>query len=155
MSSPGKQFERIMKTWANKALSKMAVELSDEVVRQMHINVDRGESFDGEAYNSQYAERTKKDRKRLGFQTSRVDLQRSRRRIKQTHTQAVAKGVARTRFKPNTDRKGQTAGVIMFAHHNGVGNLPVRRIFPTRKQTVPNEALEKAAAKGLEVFNEL
>jgi len=144
-----------MKKWVAKGLSKMAVELNEEVVRQMNENVDRGESFPGEAFDSQYAERTIRDRKRMGFQTNRVDLQRRRKRIKHTHTFEQGVGVARTKFRAQTDRRGQNAGVIMQAHHSGEGRLPVRRIFPTKKSTVPKEALEKAAAKGLEVFNEL
>ena len=153
MTSPGAQFEKAMKQWADKALSKMAVELNEEVVRQMNENVDRGETFKGETFKRNYAERTIADRRRLGFQVSRVDLQRRRRRIKHTHTHSTGRGVAQTRFLSQTDRRGQNAGVIMHAHHTGEGKLPIRRIFPTKHKTVPKLALEKAAAKGKEVFD--
>jgi hypothetical protein len=96
--------------------------MAEAISDQMKDNVDNGRAFEQEKYQVPYAERTVKERKAKGYQTSYADLQRGRKRVK---TAFVEKTPEKARIKFSS------GGALMLDHNFGVSkHLPRRQLFP-------------------------
>lgn len=112
-----------------------------------------GVQFPNEAAHAGYARSTKKERRRLGFQTSFVDFKRHWRRLEDTVLSKSDEHTHTIRYRSNKER-GRTAGQIFYFHHYGLGNNPLRRIFPTRANQISHEIRAKARTAAAKQFNE-
>lgn len=157
--NPGDQFLGIMNKLGKKAPDAMAAFVEDVGVR-MKANARAGKSFPGEFYQRNYAKSTAQERRRLGLQISKVDLQRFLKRIDKTASRRLTDGATLyfTIGKVKVRGKGRrqlTAGQLMYVHHHGLGNLPIRTVFPKSHDSVPKESKSIIFKTLIKTFNDL
>jgi hypothetical protein len=141
----GNQFKRKLSIAYTRGRKAILTHAGEVVNDRMHKNVDRGVGFDGKKY-APYADRTKKDRKRLGYGTNKVDFQRSQRRIKMSRVRIVGGTKAVVDWPQVEMRQGRSIGQVMYYHQYGMGKNPVRHIFPEKDQDIP-QTVHKDVAK--------
>lgn len=117
-----KHFNSVVEKQLRKLKLRGAKYMAEQIIEQMEQNVDAGVGFESGKYDPIYAQRTRRDRKREGYQTGFVDLQRGEKRVKTAYVNAT---------KEPVEIKFGRGGHIMLQHNFGVGDwLPRRQLFP-------------------------
>jgi hypothetical protein len=142
MKRLGHQFASIINIAYAKHRKAIGMHAGELINAKMHESVDNGLAFDRTRFEP-YAERTKTDRKRGGFQTSRVDFQRDRKRIKTSKTEWVGGAYAAIRFPKIQISRKYNLGQVMFFHQKGMGANPERHIFPEKDADIPQVLHDK------------
>lgn len=152
------QFEDKLRRSMAPFLQEGSVAFASELNRAMHRNVDNGRSFEDDKYDKLYEVRTGRDRRLEGFQSSFVDLQRGRKRVKSSQVRSITDRSAEI-FYPDPE-----AGRIMYEHNFGSwkgGRLPRRLLFPDvtadgrleNANAVPEHIVELVEKMGSEIMN--
>lgn len=152
MNRLGSQFKTIINRAWHSNRRRIGQFVGETIRDQMFRNVDRGRDFKGDKYVG-YAERTKKDRKKLGYPINKVDFQRSKKRIKDALVRYRGKATE-IYWAQREMRRGKTVGQVFYFHQHGMGKNPPRHIFPNRTADIPDSIHKKVGRKIAEVLNE-
>jgi hypothetical protein len=133
----GEQFASILRPRLD--LSDIEMDLARRIDKQMKENVDEGQGFIGKVtdrYDRNYEPKYARKREKQGFQIEYTDLQKRRKRIKNTIIEAQDGAVI----------SFVDGGEIFKYHHDGVtyanGKYKERSIFPKEgTDSIPKDIL--------------
>lgn len=119
-----KGFNSLIDKQVGKARHLGSLYMAGRLIDAMEENVDKGVGFNEAKYDPVYSKRAEKERKKLGYRTDRVNLQRGSQRVKTAVATTVGKQFARIKF--------DSGGDIMHEHNfgNSDKNLPRRQLLP-------------------------
>jgi len=134
----GEQFESILTSRLN--FEDIEMYLARAIDAKMKQNVDEGTGFEGKVkdkYDRKYEPKYAKKRSKEGFQVEYTDLQKKRKRIKNTIVEAQDGAVI----------SFVEGGDIFKYHHDGVeyrnGRVKTRSIFPKEgSESLPQDIID-------------
>jgi len=134
----GEQFESILTSRLN--FEDIEMYMARAIDAKMKQNVDEGTGFEGKVkdrYDRNYEPKYAKSRSKQGFQVEYTDLQKKRKRIKNTIVEAQDGAVI----------SFVEGGDIFKYHHEGVeyrnGRVKMRSIFPKEgSESLPQDIID-------------
>jgi hypothetical protein len=146
MSDLGTQVGKLLNRRFNSVAEKAGVPFLKEVFEAMKQLTSAGGTFQGLQYKSFYETKYFNRRKKLGYNSPKVNLRLENKRIETPTTPAYTKHESEIGFK--------SGGDVFYAHQYGTGKGGyIREIFPKEWQNVPPDIINRLRKRVADIMN--